>query len=168
MTASPAAEADILPLGRGLSGLPGLPGQPLPDSLPAMAPPPARAGERPRARLLSEPESLERRDVTPGVPVSACISPSPSLSPASQRSPVAPTSSTGATAAAPAPAMATPRAPVVPLAQPPRATRRRQTEAQKLFVLDTNVLMHDPASLFRFQEHDVYLPMMTLGGTRQP
>jgi PhoH-like ATPase len=32
----------------------------------------------------------------------------------------------------------------------------------KLFVLDTNVLMHDPSSLFRFQEHDVYLPMMTL------
>ena len=36
------------------------------------------------------------------------------------------------------------------------------TEARKLFVLDTNVLMHDPSSLFRFQEHDVYLPMMTL------
>ncbi|HEY5800784.1 MAG TPA: PhoH family protein, partial [Burkholderiaceae bacterium] len=33
---------------------------------------------------------------------------------------------------------------------------------KKLFVLDTNVLMHDPASLFRFAEHDVYLPMMTL------
>jgi len=32
----------------------------------------------------------------------------------------------------------------------------------KLFVLDTNVLMHDPTSLFRFQEHDVYLPMATL------
>jgi PhoH-like ATPase len=32
----------------------------------------------------------------------------------------------------------------------------------KLFVLDTNVLMHDPTSLFRFEEHDVYLPMMTL------
>ena len=32
----------------------------------------------------------------------------------------------------------------------------------KLFVLDTNVLMHDPSSLFRFAEHDVYLPMMTL------
>src|SRR5438067_8725066 len=28
----------------------------------------------------------------------------------------------------------------------------------KLFVLDTNVLMHDPSSLFRFEEHDVYLP----------
>src|SRR5438552_14334055 len=32
----------------------------------------------------------------------------------------------------------------------------------KLFVLDTNVLMHDPTSLFRFQEHDVYIPMATL------
>jgi PhoH-like ATPase len=32
----------------------------------------------------------------------------------------------------------------------------------KLFVLDTNVLMHDPTSLFRFEEHDVYLPMVTL------
>ncbi len=34
--------------------------------------------------------------------------------------------------------------------------------ATKLFVLDTNVLMHDPSSLFRFEEHDVYLPMITL------
>ncbi len=32
----------------------------------------------------------------------------------------------------------------------------------KLFVLDTNVLMHDPSCLFRFEEHDVYLPMITL------
>lgn len=34
--------------------------------------------------------------------------------------------------------------------------------ATKLFVLDTNVLMHDPSSLFRFEEHDIYLPMVTL------
>ena len=34
--------------------------------------------------------------------------------------------------------------------------------AVKLFVLDTNVLMHDPTSLFRFEEHDVYVPMATL------
>jgi PhoH-like ATPase len=32
----------------------------------------------------------------------------------------------------------------------------------KLFVLDTNVLMHDPTSLFRFEEHNIFLPMMTL------
>lgn len=34
--------------------------------------------------------------------------------------------------------------------------------SSKLFVLDTNVLMHDPSSLFRFEEHDIYLPMVTL------
>jgi PhoH-like ATPase len=34
--------------------------------------------------------------------------------------------------------------------------------ASKLFVLDTNVLMHDPTSLFRFEEHDIFLPMLTL------
>lgn len=32
----------------------------------------------------------------------------------------------------------------------------------KLFVLDTNVLMHDPTSLFQFEEHDVYIPMVVL------
>ena len=33
---------------------------------------------------------------------------------------------------------------------------------QRLFILDTNVLMHDPTALFRFQEHDIYLPMTVL------
>lgn len=32
----------------------------------------------------------------------------------------------------------------------------------KLFVLDTNVLMHDATALFRFKEHDLYLPMAVL------
>lgn len=32
----------------------------------------------------------------------------------------------------------------------------------RIFALDTNVLLHDPVSLFRFAEHDVFLPMMTL------
>ena len=41
-------------------------------------------------------------------------------------------------------------------AKPARPVERR------LFVLDTNVLMHDPTSIFRFQEHDVYLPMVVL------
>ncbi|OIQ83129.1 PhoH-like protein [mine drainage metagenome] len=39
---------------------------------------------------------------------------------------------------------------------------KKRDAATKLFVLDTNVLMHDPSSLFRFEEHDVYLPMVTL------
>jgi PhoH-like ATPase len=40
--------------------------------------------------------------------------------------------------------------------------KARAVGAPKLFVLDTNVLMHDPTSLFRFEEHDVFLPMVTL------
>jgi len=32
----------------------------------------------------------------------------------------------------------------------------------RVFVLDTNVLMHDPAAIFRFEEHDIYLPMIVL------
>ena len=36
------------------------------------------------------------------------------------------------------------------------------TDTKRLFILDTNVLMHDPTALFRFQEHDVYLPMVVL------
>lgn len=43
-----------------------------------------------------------------------------------------------------------------------KRARVKDLEPAKLFVLDTNVLMHDPSSLFRFEEHDVYLPMMTL------
>jgi PhoH-like ATPase len=39
---------------------------------------------------------------------------------------------------------------------------RKQAKPKKLFVIDTNVLMHDPTSLFRFDEHDLYLPIATL------
>src|SRR3954463_3481637 len=38
----------------------------------------------------------------------------------------------------------------------------RKPKVKKLFVVDTNVLMHDPTSLFRFEEHDIYLPIGTL------
>lgn len=45
-----------------------------------------------------------------------------------------------------------------------RSKKRTPTPpmTQKIFVLDTNVLMHDPSCLFRFEEHDVFLPIMTL------
>jgi PhoH-like ATPase len=54
-----------------------------------------------------------------------------------------------------------PERPAAPVERPGPKARRRSGPA-KLFVLDTNVLMHDPMSLFRFDEHDVYLPMITL------
>ena len=39
---------------------------------------------------------------------------------------------------------------------------RLKFSGSRLFVLDTNVLMHDPTSIFRFAEHNVYIPMVVL------
>ena len=36
------------------------------------------------------------------------------------------------------------------------------TKGKRIYVLDTNVLMHDPTALFKFEEHDVYLPMQVI------
>lgn len=87
------------------------------------------------------------------------------------------------------PAKATPSAPAKPKAplvaktattepsSPPRATKNAKKttkatqpaknpttapEPRKLFVLDTNVLLHDSNCLFKFEEHDVFIPMMVL------
>ncbi|KQU84358.1 phosphate starvation-inducible protein PhoH [Variovorax sp. Root318D1] len=46
--------------------------------------------------------------------------------------------------------------------QPTRAKRAKSNGPAKLFVLDTNVLLHDPMCLFRFEEHDIFLPMIVL------
>src|SRR5690349_23937595 len=57
--------------------------------------------------------------------------------------------------------------------QPSRAQDARQrhrvqlaekpmTRSKRIYVLDTNVLMHDPTALFKFEEHDVFIPMMVL------
>jgi len=58
---------------------------------------------------------------------------------------------------APAPAV-----PAVSYTGPSVRRKRDVGGPAKLFVLDTNVLLHDPMSLFRFDEHDIYLPMITL------
>ncbi|MEO5655590.1 MAG: PIN domain-containing protein, partial [Nitrosospira sp.] len=54
-----------------------------------------------------------------------------------------------------------PRKPASSAASPVTKITRLRTNP-KLFVLDSNVLMHDPTSLFRFQEHDIYIPMVIL------
>jgi PhoH-like ATPase len=38
----------------------------------------------------------------------------------------------------------------------------RASREHRLFVLDTNILMHDPTAIYRFEEHDIYLPMVVL------
>jgi PhoH-like ATPase len=44
----------------------------------------------------------------------------------------------------------------------PSASAPPMTQQKRTYVLDTNVLMHDPTALFRFDEHDVFIPMMVL------
>ena len=39
---------------------------------------------------------------------------------------------------------------------------RVQHTKKRLYVLDTNVPMHDPTCIYRFQEHDIYFPMMVI------
>ena len=74
-------------------------------------------------------------------------------SPAVARAPLAPP-------IAPAPAAAPrTRAPKAGAARQPKA---RSNGTPRLFVLDTNVLLHDPTALFRFEEHDIFLPMIVL------
>jgi PhoH-like ATPase len=40
--------------------------------------------------------------------------------------------------------------------------RKHKIEGKRLFVLDTNVLIHDPTAIFRFKEHDIFIPMVVL------
>ncbi|HWG66741.1 MAG TPA: PIN domain-containing protein, partial [Rhodanobacteraceae bacterium] len=37
-----------------------------------------------------------------------------------------------------------------------------KSAARRIYALDTNVLLHDPTALFRFEEHDVFIPMTVL------
>lgn len=89
-----------------------------------------------------------------------------------QKPQVKPAATTQTTKAAQTPRATKPaRANGLALAAPPakagkpavRAPRPgKAATVTKLFVLDTNVLMHDPTSLYRFEEHDLFVPMMTL------
>lgn len=46
--------------------------------------------------------------------------------------------------------------------RPDKSMAHKETTDKRLFVLDTNVLMHDPTAILRFHEHDIYLPMVVL------
>ena len=86
---------------------------------------------------------------------------------AAPRATQAPTAPTGVNppdaSAAPSDTRAVRQTPEPRRVAPVAAARTPVAEGErKLFVLDTNVLMHDPSSLFRFAEHDVFVPMMTL------
>jgi len=140
---------------------PARPGDLLPPSaLEAQAAPKAdRKTLKPRAAATEEPtqaalDLLDGASAAAARPAARLLQPAPARNgDRSARAPATPP----AMPAAPAPAPAAAR----PVARP-RKARNGHDGPAKLFVLDTNVLMHDPSCLFRFEEHDIFLPMITL------
>ena len=116
--------------------------------------PAARAAHSDAAEQPSLASSALRTDAHQAFAPAHPPSPSPALltEPAAARAPARPARSK---AEAPVPA------PVAAPA-PARAKAPKKTGPSKLFVLDTNVLLHDPMCLFRFEEHDIFLPMIVL------
>lgn len=110
---------------------------------PAPAPEPAATVPQAKAKpARNKPTSAPRK-----------AEPAPAAAPRAAATPTA----------TPAPAATAPAAPQprrAPGAAPKRA--RLSPQLRKLFVLDTNVLLHDSNSLFKFEEHDIFLPMMVL------
>ena len=123
------------------------------------APRSRRAKSRPVAAILTRAADRPAAAPASAAPAKAAKASEPRPSAAQtadKAAPQAPTkadSQPTAQAATPAPAQPAPRA-----ARP----KRLPVSQRKLFVLDTNVLLHDSSSLFRFAEHDVFLPMIVL------
>jgi PhoH-like ATPase len=87
--------------------------------------------------------ALTHSPVAPVLEQAAPLAPSIARQPASRPAPVASVRS-------------------APSAAGKRGKKTASNGPTKLFVLDTNVLLHDPMCLFRFEEHDIYLPMIVL------
>lgn len=128
---------------------------------------PAASGDKtnPSRATTAAAQSLARQRA-------ALLSPAPAVPAAPAVAATAPAKPTVTAAAAPATKPAAPRSrqAVEPAAAVPvpagntgrGKTHKKRTGTTTLFVLDTNVLLHDPTSLFRFEEHDIYLPMVVL------
>jgi PhoH-like ATPase len=125
--------------------------------MPLPKPPARKAATLKPADIAALPKaSTNRRALLKAEP------PEPTVAPQLPSSAAQPPRATPAAApvAGPSPS---PQVPSKGAASEPKVKRRKPASGpRKLFVLDTNVLMHDPMSLFRFEEHDVYLPMITL------
>ncbi|APE50685.1 phosphate starvation-inducible protein PhoH [Delftia sp. HK171] len=152
---------------RGAQHADPLPADDLPDAAEAVAaaatrkrkPAPAAASNN--TATTAKPAPARGRNTKPASPAPA---PAPATAAPANRQRRA-TDNSNATAA-PSSARSAKRSsteakPAALLAAPVRP-RRTRTGPKTLFVLDTNVLLHDPTSLFRFEEHDIFLPMVVL------
>ena len=112
------------------------------------------AKTRPVAAILSRSSDRATPEARPAPAAAQAAAPAAKAAPA----PVDKAPHEGKPAAAPGKAAPAPARPAAARARP----KRLPVSQRKLFVLDTNVLLHDSSSLFRFAEHDVFLPMIVL------
>lgn len=82
--------------------------------------------------------------------------------PASKKTEVAPAARKRTPAAAKAPKAVAKVSRKTPLAKAAETMTEDLDNRQRIYVLDTNVLLHDPLSVLKFMEHIVYIPMVTL------
>ena len=122
-----------------------------------LPPAPAKRADRIALEKIAKSQTTERK-----IPTAAAA---PSRQ-AATHAPAAPKAAAPASlqtdkaaAGAPAPYLQTRSGKPAPASQ---AQRKRSSGPAKLFVLDTHVLLHDPICLFRFEEHDIFLPMVVL------
>ena len=113
---------------------------PMPDLIAPSPTPAEKTPVKPLDRSLEETPKPRRRKKAAATTTDTTATATVAQSPITKTRPASPTIATQTTS----PALTAARGPT------------------KLFVLDTNVLLHDPTSLFRFEEHDVYLPMIVL------
>ncbi len=139
----------------------------LPPKVAAITEKPAeKRKKQPLAAILTRHEApaAATASAVPAAPLPAAV-PAPAAKKTSAGAtnalPTVPTDKQLPSAPAAQPPAAAPKQPAAKAAAKPRA-KRLPTAQRKLFVLDTNVLLHDPTSLFHFAEHDVFLPMIVL------
>ena len=127
-----------------------------------LPPPPKK-----RATMLSIDDTLTDR------PAAKKTAPSPAVKPSAMAAPKAQSDKRQASKASSAAKTVAAAVADTAVAPPPPATTAVPAKkhkppvkvapaTRKLFVLDTNVLMHDPTCLFRFEEHDIYLALIVL------
>src|SRR3546814_6590188 len=114
----------------------------------------------PLPQLPTRMGAMVSADALAKTSVKASVAPPPAATatkPAAKRQPIKPTDEQAALVPP------VPEPPALAVVSPRAAKRTRLAVAKrKLFVLDTNVLLHDSNSLFKFEEHDIFLPMMVL------
>ena len=135
---------------------------------PAPTKPASRLTPEAMATTARKPANRTRRAAPTGDDATTISALPPTASQLPKVAEVALASAKSTAAAAPTPVRAATRkakpAPTLAVAAPVAAPapKARPHGPAKLFVLDTNVLLHDPSSLFRFEEHDIFLPMIVL------